>query len=474
MWQDCDREGENIAYEVIDVVKKINKNIKISRAKFSSLNEKEIKHSMENLILPNKNLSDAVELRQKLDLILGYSITRLQTLSLKKIFFDNLNKKELYGYLNKIEKEKNRQNKYKNNENKNKEKGSMYSSIVISYGPCQFPTLNFIVERNEEINKFVSKIFYNMIFNYEKDCQLVQFDWKKGRSFDKENIEEIKEKLKKAFEANNGSIKIENIIKKKQNKLRPFPLNTVELIKLVSRKLNINSSIAMICAEKLYNEGYISYPRTDTQVYTDVHDLNEMLKSLISRNSNSNEENYLKVFNWLPYADRLSENKKKLTARDGKLNDNSHPPISPIKLPNEKSVTANEMKIFNLICVHFLASISDNANGNQTSILMKACDEEFTLNGYEIVNKGYLEIYPYEIWNDKIVPNFKIGEKIEYLKDNNTNTNSTEISLGFSVNEGKTKPPSQMSEAELIDLMHKNGIGTDATIHEHIKNIKSR
>ena len=89
LWLDCDREGENIAFEVIDIVSSVNSKIDILRANFSALTKTDIIKAINNLQYPNKNLSDGVEIRQKIDLLIGASFTILQTLVLKKIFYPN-------------------------------------------------------------------------------------------------------------------------------------------------------------------------------------------------------------------------------------------------------------------------------------------------------------------------------------------------------------------------------------------------
>ena len=94
MWLDCDREGESIAYEVIDLVRTINPKIQILRAHFSALTYTEITRAISTLTPPNKNLADAVEIRQRIDLIIGASFTRLQTLCFKNIFYDDVGSNE--------------------------------------------------------------------------------------------------------------------------------------------------------------------------------------------------------------------------------------------------------------------------------------------------------------------------------------------------------------------------------------------
>ena len=63
LWLDCDREGEAIAYDVLEIAKEANPNIQVLRAHFSALTRADIDHACQNLTYPNKNLSDAVCVR---------------------------------------------------------------------------------------------------------------------------------------------------------------------------------------------------------------------------------------------------------------------------------------------------------------------------------------------------------------------------------------------------------------------------
>jgi len=487
------------------------------RAHFSALTEKDIKHSIENLQQPNKHLSDAVEIRQKMDLIMGASFTRLQTLCFRKIFEKYIDSNEIKRFSKPSYESNNIKSKIDSNTNntqddKNKiinTKGKYDFNMIISYGPCQFPTLNFIVERDEEIKNFITKSFYSLIFklnrklnqreinlfheysntkntvnknndsfskdlnmtyNYNQinsndnckiinDTLMVDFQWTKERLYQKSTAEEIRNRLQRLFIYEKNSLKVIEAKKKPKIKNRPLPLNTVEMQKLISRKLKIQSYKLMSIAEKLYNMGYISYPRTETQIYSQNENLNKIVEELCINNDLNEDSEY----SWIEYGKNLLKSGKKLIAREGKLNDNSHPPISPVKYAKKSDLTFEEYKIYNLLVLHFLASISDDANGEETEVKIEIDKEVLTTKGFNIIKKGYLNIYPYEEWNEKFIPHFEKGEVIIY------NENSK-----FEVNEGKTKPPPQMTEAELIDLMDKNGIGTDATIHEHIKTVKER
>jgi DNA topoisomerase-3 len=78
-----------------------------------------------------------------------------------------------------------------------------------------------------------------------------------------------------------------------------------------------------------------------------------------------------------------------------------------------------------------------------------------------ILQRNYLDVYPYDKWeNSQELPEFTLGE--------------TFIPTEAKITQGKTSPPGYLTEPELISLMDANGIGTDATMAEHINKIKER
>ena len=217
----------------------------------------------------------------------------------------------------------------------------------------------------------------------------------------------------------------------------------------------------MEIAELLYNKGLISYPRTETQKYK-----NENLIELIKEQRKSEE--------WGNYAEELVEsyydkNKENLMytrPRYGKLDDKSHPPIHPVRYPKPDELSHREQVVYEFITRYFLACVSPDAKGQETAIELKIEEEEFQTKGIKIEDLGYLNIYKYDSWNEDTLPenydNFDEGKTISFKDD--------EIKLESS----KTSPPYFLAESDLINLMDKNGIGTDATIHEHIKTINLR
>ena len=115
LWLDCDREGENISMEVQSVCLKVNPAMRVSRARFSSLTPGEINKAVRTLTVVDVNAADAVDARSEIDLRAGAAFSRLQTVHITTNF-QNLNDQ------------------------------------VVSYGPCQFPTLGFVVKRFLEID----------------------------------------------------------------------------------------------------------------------------------------------------------------------------------------------------------------------------------------------------------------------------------------------------------------------------------
>ncbi len=108
----------------------------------------------------------------------------------------------------------------------------------------------------------------------------------------------------------------------------------------------------MELAEKLYNKGFISYPRTETNIFPEMN-LREIVEEL-SKNT---------VFG--DYATKILEIKGFYgPPKKGKLDDKAHPPIHPVKNANQKSLDGPEWRIYELICKHFLACLSKDAIGN--------------------------------------------------------------------------------------------------------------
>jgi DNA topoisomerase III len=203
----------------------------------------------------------------------------------------------------------------------------------------------------------------------------------------------------------------------------------------------------MKIAEKLYTQGYISYPRTETNIFPKELNLQPLVEMQTADQS------------WGNFARRVLD--QGINPRQGKKTDQAHPPIHPTKYVSLAQLSGdNERKIYEFVVRHFLACLSQDAQGYETVVEINIADEEFVASGLQIVARNYLEVYPYDKWSDRSLPQFEEGQKFQ----------PTSIRM----DEGQTSPPQLLTEADLIALMEKHGIGTDATHAEHIETIKSR
>lgn len=205
----------------------------------------------------------------------------------------------------------------------------------------------------------------------------------------------------------------------------------------------------MTIAEKLYTSGFISYPRTETDQFDRATDFN----TLISKQTPSPD--------WGPFAANLLAGAFQ-PPRAGRNNDQAHPPIHPIALVSPGSLSAEEARVYTFITRRFLACCSTDAVGATTTVnLSYSSTETFHATGLLVLERNYLDVYPYDKWeSSQQLPDYQQGETFVPDEANMT--------------EGKTTSPGYLTEPELIALMDANGIGTDATMAEHIAKIKER
>lgn len=122
---------------------------------------------------------------------------------------------------------------------------------------------------------------------------------------------------------------------------------------------------------------------------------------------------------------------------------------------------SKKTKVYEFVCRRFLACCSADACGSEINVEFEWAFEKFSLRGLTVNERNYLDIYPYDKWQSTAqLPQFTVGQKFSDFE--------TEMK------EGKTTPPPLLSESELISLMDRNGIGTDATMQDHISTIVSR
>jgi DNA topoisomerase-3 len=157
-----------------------------------------------NPIPLDEKQANAVAARIELDLRLGAAFTRMQTLALKPMI------------------------------------DSVQELKVISYGSCQFPTLGFVVSRYFRVKNFVPETFWYIRVTHQKENINVNFNWNRGHLFDRMAVTILFERCLMAKTA-----KVIIMQKKPTSKWKPLPLTTVELQRMGSLFLRMDSQRVM-------------------------------------------------------------------------------------------------------------------------------------------------------------------------------------------------------------------------------------
>ena len=290
---DFDVEGESIGREAIKIVKEANPAIKIKRAKFSALTDKEVKDAFANLQEFNYNMADAADARREIDLMWGAVLTRYVSLTSQRM-------------------------------------GNSYLSV----GRVQTPTLSLITSREREIKAFKPEPYWAIRLLCEKG----------GKAFDASYCEE--KLFDKAKAGRIASLKgdralVEGVTIKTVKQSPPTPFSTNDFLRAASN-LGYSPSRALSIAESLYISGFISYPRTDNTHYPESLNIREIVERLA------------KSPEYAPYAKKVLS-MKKITPTEGKKKTTDHPPIHPVALP--ANIDAQSRKIYSLIARRFLATL---------------------------------------------------------------------------------------------------------------------
>jgi len=321
----------------------------------------------------------------------------------------------------------------------------VHTKGILSIGPCQTPTCGFVFERECSIRDFMPKDFWKIDALFSTNGSDFQGSHRGGHITDREKAGTIFKRIK---DCKSGMIVKKTVRETKTSP--PYPLNTTEFLKRASKFLGISPEQALGIAEQLYLSGFISYPRTETNRYADDFDFTTLLAGLCTGE-------------YAESAHLILEGK--IIPRNGTKEAHDHPPIHPIRSASKKDITgaislARGWDVYDLITCHFLANLMPPAVFEKTRLEILIRDELFDSTGSVQIYAGWLRVYPFETKNDKLLPLVREGQDIGVKKITNTRS--------------KTSPPKKLTEAELLTLMNKHGIGTKATAPSHIETNKKR
>lgn len=299
-----------------------------------------------------------------------------------------------------------------------------------------------MVDRYWRVRNFKPEVFWAIKVKQLRENIAVNFSWRRVHLFNRAITTII---FEQCLDAKNA--KVTKVQKKPTSKWRPLPLTTVELQMQGSRFLHMDSQTVMKVAEALYIKGWISYPRTETDQFPRDFDLRSLIRKQVQDS------------NWGAYAQGLIDGGFQ-TPRSGRNNDQAHPPIHPVNYVTG-TLSPNEKKVYEFVTRRFLACCSEDAKGEATDVEIEWGNEFFHTHGLIVLARNYLDVYVYDKWeSSQQIPAFIFGETFEPTEADMT--------------KGQTTAPGYLTEPELIGLMDANGIGTDATMAEHISKIKDR
>ena len=404
---DNDREGEAISFEVMDVAGIED----VRRARFSATQPKDILDAFRHLTSPDPRLADAVAARQEIDLRIGVALTRFLTTHF--------------------------QQKYHGLDSK-----------TLSFGPCQTPTLGFVVARQDEISAFMPENFWVLKATSSLD---VSIEWVRRRCFDEALAAALVSPL---LHCSEEYAVVLSVAVTTTEKMPPLGLNTVDLLKLGSRLLRLSPRDTMRYAERLYLEGYISYPRTETTQYPDSFDIRHAL--LLQRDDPRWGDDVV--------AELLEQQTPTGHHHRRGIDAGDHPPVTPTASGTDLRGPAG--RLYELITRRFLASVSGPAISETASVRVRhfPTDELFDMSKVADLDPGFTKAFQRE--NDETAPD--VLKRLAQLE------RGERVEIRVSKQMRTTEPPQLLTEADCVALMEGSKIGTDASISTHIDTIVKR
>lgn len=351
---DYDREGELIGADARSIVREVNPEAPIARARFSAITKDEIERAFAEPGEISEALAAAGETRQDIDLIWGAVLTRYLT----KVKFSGVGRPR-------------------------------------SVGRVQTPTLRLVVEREMEREAFVAETYWVVKALFEARGQEFAAVHETERFTSESEAAAVLEAVD-----GHGEGTVAEIEKTRRTVKPPTPFNTTAL-QMAAAAEGLSPARTMRIAETLYMNGYISYPRVDNTVYPQSLDVAGTLRMLAE------------VPNYRDYAKRLLQ-KRTLTATRGAKETTDHPPIHPTGPADPDQLSAEEWKLYNLVARRFMATLSDPAVIEATKLVVEVGVQRFVARGDAVVEPGFRAIYPYGSKKDELLPAVERGEQVAF------------------------------------------------------------
>jgi len=430
---DPDREGEAIAAHLASEVPEE----KLERVEFTEITKTGVKEGMSNSRKLNNNLISSQKTRRIIDRLVGYKVSPVLWATLQK----NMN----------------------------------FVNTTLSAGRVQSACVKILIERDRKRQKYLRTEYFDLKAKLNKnqsetmfEAVLSKVDGKtivSSNHFDSDTgkiknskslILNKKEAEKLISNLEKGEWTVTSIIEKPRTSNPKPPFTTSTLQQEAARKLRFSAKNTMRVAQQLYENGFITYMRTDS-----THLSEEALngsRSLIS-----------KLFgnDYLPKMPNQYQTKVKNAQEAHEAIRPAHKVFLSVDDVNSK-LGAEVAKLYELIWQRTIASQMLPAKLKQTSVVISNKETEFKASGQIIVFPGYMKIYvegrdnpDAELANkEKILPDLSVDEEL--------------VCSSLATQGHKTKPPARFTEASLVKEMESNGIGRPSTFASILDTIVRR
>ena len=410
---DPDREGEAISWHLAQILKLDLKDS--NRVTFNEITKHGVSNGMASPRCVDIHLVDAQQARRILDRIVGYKLSPFLWRKVKR---------------------------------------------GLSAGRVQSVTVRLIVDREKEIQAFVSEEYWTMdaslLAKSSKKPFSARLATKDGKKVEIRSQEESDAVLK-ALEGAAYTVKSVKKGVRKKSPAPPFITSTLQ--QEASKRLGFQAKRTMKAAQELYEGveingmgavGLITYMRTDS-----LRISNEAVAQVRDYIADVYGKEYL------PASARFYKSRKNVQDAHEAIRPTT-PTLSPEKI--KSSLTSDQYKLYKLIWERFIASQMENAVFNTSSVEIEANGYIFKASGYSVKFDGFTKLYEETSDNDtEENNNLPILEEGEALK-----------LKSLQGNQHFTQPPARFTEASLIKALEENGIGRPSTYAPTISTILSR